>query len=331
MGAAIHSKRRKCGIRRRIRVIDCGLSTRVDAAIIPPRPDYLVRPDRRGKMGAIDDFAAMIDAVDSQRERLHGPPHSDVWGGVMAKRFRDDPKREMDDNFQVLASLVRQDDVFVDAGGGAGRLSLPMALRCRQVINVDPSPGMGQEFQESMAEAGIANASFVLSDWLESGGVQGDVVHAANVTYFVRDVDRFAAKLEAAAGRRVIITMWSVPNPMHSAGLFKMVYGEEQAMVPGHTQLLPALWEMGILPDVRFLPQVTTFDGVIQPPSYLQSKDDAVEMALEGIWLAPHHRDRGEAVVRENFKGLFEETPEGFIPLWLPDVHQVLITWETGR
>ena len=286
-------------------------------------------------MGAVEFYAAMIAAVVSQKERLQGPPIADIWGGVMAKRFRADPKREMDDNFQILASFVRPDDVFVDAGGGAGRLSLPMALRCREVINVDPSPGMGQEFQESAAEAGIANARFVLDDWLDPGGVQsgvaGDVVHAANVTYFVGDIDRFVRNLEAATRRRVIITVWSVPNPMHNATLFKMVYGEAQAPVPGYTHLLPALWEMGILPDVRFLPQVTTFDGEIVPPVFPQSKEEAVEMALGGTWLAPHHRSRGEAVVREHFGELFEEGPEGFIPHWLPDVREVLMSWETGQ
>ena len=286
-------------------------------------------------MSAVEDYAAMIEAVDSQKERLQGPPLPDIWGGVTAKRFRADPKRQMDDNFEVRASFVRPDDIFVDAGGGAGRLSLPMALRCRAVINVDSSLGMGQEFQESVAEAGIANARFVLSDWLDSdgvpGGVEGDVVHAANVTYFVRDINRFVAKLEAAARRRVIITMWSVPNPMHNATLFKMVYGEAQAVVPGYTHLLPALWEMGILPDVRFLPQVITFDGVPQAPAFPQGKEDAVEIALAGIWLAPQHRDRGEAVVLEHFQELFQEGPEGFVPQWIPDVREVLMTWETGQ
>ena len=282
-------------------------------------------------MGAVADYAALIDAVDSQRERLQGPRHLDIWGGETASRFRADPRRQMEDNYEILAAFVRPDDVFVDVGGGAGRLSLPMALRCRQVINVDPSPGMGQEFQESAVEAGIANADFVLSGWLDSDGVRGDVVHAANVTYFVRDIGLFAAKLEAAARRRVIITMWSVANPMHNAALFKMVYGEEQTMVPGHAQLLPALWEMGILPDVRFLPQVATIDGVPQAPTYPQSSEDAVEMALAGIWLAPQHRDRGEAVVRKNFDELFQQGPEGFIPQWLPDAREVFITWEPGQ
>ena len=282
-------------------------------------------------MGAVEDYAALIDAVESQRERLQSPQQPDFWGGETAKRFRADPNRQMDDNYEILAAFVRPDDVFVDAGGGAGRFSLPMALRCREVINVDPSAGMGAEFEESAAEAGIANAKFVLSDWLDVDGVQGDVVYAANVTYFVRDINRFIAKLESAARRRVIITLWSVAGPMLNARLFNMVYGEEQAMVPNHSHLLPALWEMGILPDVRFLPHGIHFNGVPQLPEFPGSKEDAVEVALAGIWLAPHHRDRGEKVVRENFEELFQREPEGFVPQWLPDARQVLITWETGH
>jgi len=282
-------------------------------------------------MSAVEDYAALLDVSDSQWERLQGPRKPDIWGGVTAKRFRADPKREMDDNFEVLASFVRPDDVFVDAGGGAGRLSLPMALRCGQAICVDPSPGMGQEFQESAVEAGITNAKNVVSDWMDADGVEGDVVFAANVTYFVRDIDRFVRRLEAAARRRVLINIYSPPPPVHNAKLFKMVYGEDQAEVPGHTQLLPALWEMGILPDVRFLPQVTTINGEPQLPTYPQTREFAMEMALAGVWLSLEHRDRAEAVVLEHFAELYEEGPQGFIPTWLPDARQVLITWETGQ
>ena len=118
---------------------------------------------------------------------------------------------------------------------------------------------------------------------------------------------------------------------MHNAKLFKMVYGEDQYTVPGHTQLLPALWEMNILPDVRFLPQGIRFDGVEQVHSFPKTEEDAIEMALEGIWLASHHRDRGEAIVRRQFDSLFEESADGFMPLWLPEARQVLITWETNK
>ena len=73
-----------------------------------------------------------------------------------------------------------------------------MALRCREVINVDSSAGMGEEFRECAAEAGITIARLIQSDWLEVEGVQGDVIVTANVTYFVRDIVRFISKLEEA-------------------------------------------------------------------------------------------------------------------------------------
>ena len=282
-------------------------------------------------MGAVEDYASLIDKVNSQKERLQGPVSEDIWGGMIAKRFRSDPKRQMEDNFEILAGFVKPDDVFVDAGGGAGRLGLPMALRCREVINVEPSAGMGIEFLESADEAGIKNASNVRANWLEPHGVVGDVVHAANVTYFVRDIGVFIERLVSAARRRVILSMYSAPNPMHNAKLFQMVYGEDQSTVPGHTQLLPLLWEMNILPDVRFMPQGIHFDGIEQLPAFPKTKEDAVKMALAGIWLAPHHRDRGGMVVREQFDNLFEESVDGFMPLWLPEARQVLITWETSE
>ena len=46
-------------------------------------------------MGAIADYGALIEAVDSQNKRLQGPPPPDLWGGDIAKRFRADPMRLM--------------------------------------------------------------------------------------------------------------------------------------------------------------------------------------------------------------------------------------------
>ena len=121
-------------------------------------------------MGAVADYAALIDAVDSQRERLQGPPGPDIWGGETAKRFRADPKRQMDDNYETLAALVKPDDVFVDAGGGAGRCGLPVALRCRAAINVDLPAGMGEAVEDGAAGAGRAYARRMGGGGLQFGG-----------------------------------------------------------------------------------------------------------------------------------------------------------------
>src|SRR5262245_37022129 len=168
-------------------------------------------------MTAAETYAARIDAVRAQRARLHGaPPPADAWAGPIARRFRADPHRPLDANLAVLASHIRPEDVFLDVGGGAGRIALPLALPCRAVTVADASSGMGAEFTAAAAEAGISNARFVHASWLEAAGLQGDVALTSNVTYFVREIVPFVKKLAAAARRRVMITVWSVANPNQS-------------------------------------------------------------------------------------------------------------------
>ena len=91
---------------------------------------------------------------------------------------------------------MQPEDTVVDAGGGAGRVSLPLALRCQELINVDPSPGMKAEFEAAATEAGIDNALFIQSDWLEATELAGDLVITSNVTYFVRDIVTFVRKMD---------------------------------------------------------------------------------------------------------------------------------------
>ncbi len=214
--------------------------------------------------------------------------------------------------------------MFVDVGGGAGRVSLPLTLRCREVVCVDPSAGMQAEFEPCAAEAGITNARFVRSDWLEAEGIEGDIAFAANVTYFVRDIVPFTERMERAARRRVMITVWSIPPAAQDARLFRLVHGEEQEAAPGHRELLPVLWELGILPDVRVLPN-SFRDGNELP----QTRDEAVSWAL--LRLRREDDARARAAVEVHFDDLFTPSPKGLHPLWRPDVRELIITWEPRR
>src|SRR5262247_4335522 len=253
-------------------------------------------------MTAAETYAACIDAVRAQRARLHGTqPPADAWAGPIARRFRADPHRPLDANLAVLASHIRAEDVFLDVGGGAGRVALPLALRCREVITVDASPGMGAEFTAAAAEAGIANTRFVHSNWLEADGLQGDVALTANVTYFVREIVPFITKLASTARRRVMITVWSVANPNQNAALFHLVYGEEPVALPGYRELLPVLWDLDILPDVHVLPGVPPVPGGPMGARLPQTPEDAVQLALQGQWLGPQDYARAHRLIEERF------------------------------
>ncbi len=272
-------------------------------------------------MSAAATYAARIDAVVHQQKRLRREDKGgDRWSGAMARRFRADPHRPLDANLSVIASYLQPDDVLIDVGGGAGRLSLPLALRCKEVVNVDPSPGMDAEFKSVVAEAGIGNARMITSDWLAAEGVQGDVVLAANVTYFVREIVPFVRKLQAAARRLVMIPIASPPPPMQNAKLYELVHGEPQEMVPGQPELLPVLWELGITPDVRLLPE--PFVRLGDP---LTTREQTIEVAVQAV--ESRDPERARQVIAANFDQLFAAGTEGFKPLWQRGFAQLLILW----
>ena len=276
-------------------------------------------------MTSSETYADRLDAVQAQNARIYGPaPSGDVWAGAAARQFRFDPRRDPDQNLAIIASYVRTDDVVVDVGGGAGRVCLPLALRCREVVNVEPSPGMAAEFESLAQEANINNARLVPSSLSESGEIRGDISFTADVTYFVRDITAFVVQLEAAAARRVMITVWSEPPPNRRGKLFQLVYGEEQAVLPGHRQLLPVLWDMGILPDVFAMPESPWWENE-RPPT----REEAVRMILEDRWLKPEDRGRAGAVIESHFDELFAPSEKGFVPQWRSDMRELLITWET--
>lgn len=82
-------------------------------------------------------YAARHDAEQAQRRRLLGEPEADRWGGAGAQRLRADVARPLSPHQEYVASFLRPSDVLLDVGGGAGRNGLPLADRCREVVNVD--------------------------------------------------------------------------------------------------------------------------------------------------------------------------------------------------
>ena len=283
---------------------------------------------------AADQYAARVDAVLAQRTRLRGPqPPGDLFAGVPADHplLKSDPRRPLDPNLEMIAAYIAPDDVVIDVGGGAGRVSLPLALRCREVINVEPSGAMGAGFTANATQAGITNVRVIVSDWLTSAPPVGTVALVNHVTYLTREIVPFIEQLEQVGRRRVLITVNSPPPPSWHRVLYHLVHGETEEVVPGHVELVNVLWELDILPDIRVLP-LHTARPIIPAPT--REAAIAGEMARFGgdqwaLWpLGSALEQRLRGLLEARFDELFAAGPEGFSPRWITPGREILITWQ---
>jgi hypothetical protein len=287
-------------------------------------------------MSAAETYAARVDAVIAQRTRLRGPqPAGDLFGTLPPNHplLTVDARRSLEPNLEIIASYVEPDDVIIDVGGGAGRYSLPLALRCREVINVDPSAGMLAGFQANARQTGISNVRSIQADWVAVDPPRGTLALVNHVTYLTREIVPFVQKLEAAASRRVLITVNSPPPPSWNRELYRLLFDEAEAIVPGHVELVNVLWELGIEPDVRMLPPTTS------PFPAIPARDAAVQNAIGrfggdqwAAWpLGAELESRLRQVLENRFDQLFTQTANGYAPTWITVGREVLITWEPRR
>jgi hypothetical protein len=194
------------------------------------------------------------------------------------------------------------------------------------MINVEPSKGMGEAFQASAREAGITNARWLASEWLEAGEVIGDVSLVVNVTYFVRDAVPFIEKLVQASRDRVIIATSITPPPNQSTRAFELVHGEPQAAVPGYRELLLVLWEMGIVPDVRVL-----YEARASALADTHRDRDAALASLDDPRRTGAESSRLTALFVAHFDELFEAVAGGYRRRVSGDPRMILVTWSTRR
>jgi hypothetical protein len=278
-------------------------------------------------------YLAQVDAVLAQRTRLRGKEPPALFDGLPPDHplMTADPRRPLDPNLAAIAEYVKADDVIVDAGGGAGRVSLPLALRCRAVVNVEPSAAMGAGFRANAERGRVDNSSVIESNWLDAEPPQGTLALANHVTYHTRDIVPFVEKLGQAGSRRVVITVNDPVPPSWHSRLFELVHGEAEEVEPGHVELANVLWEMGILPDIRVLPT-----HAAQPISQIvaTTREAAIVRALTAyrpqwsFWpLGTDLEARLRGILETGFEELFAAGADGFSPQWITPGREIMLTW----
>ena len=263
-----------------------------------------------------DIWKERVEAHHAQSLRAqHETPESDDFCRPYASAFRADPRRTDDPVLDRLASKVTPHTTVLDVGGGAGRLALPLALRCRHVTVVEPSESMVAELGDGAREAGISNLAVVQGPWEEAEAETADVVLCSHVVYGVADVVSFVEKLSAYAKERVLMFMESPQawlSPFWSA-----VHLEERVDLPALPELLNVLWEKGIYPDLEMLEK--------RAPQAFESREAAMEQLRGRLYVSPGSKQERRLLAAAD--ELLVETPEGLTVRGAHDRRQGLVSW----
>jgi len=255
--------------------------------------------DRRADLAELA-WARRVRANREQVDRFREVPDGADFYASTSSIFRADPDRTDDDVANVLLGLARPTDVWLDIGAGAGRYALPLARHVREVVAIEPSPGMAAALAEVAAEHGIANVRQVAARWPMERAPSGDVALMAHVGYDIEGIGAFLDAMEAAAPRRVALLMELQPA-MAAAPFWAAVYGEPRIPLPALPEFLDLLQARGAQPTVTRLPAT---------PARYGSFDEILAFLRRQTWVAPGGKRDRQLV--ETARATAVESPEGW-------------------
>ena len=270
-------------------------------------------------MGAIERWGEMVRVEHEQSDRMRGVRPGDHWTDY-ARQFKDAPHRQGDALVEALRAHLRPGDTLLDVGAGGGRLALPLALSCRSVTAVEPSPSMCAVLRETAGEYGIGNVSVAETDWLQASVEPADVVLCSHVVYVIEDIGAFVRKLNGHARRLALCVLFRFPPQSQIYRLWERVHGEPRRRLPCLPEFLPVLEELGIRAEV------TELDG--QPPRGFDSFEEARQMLARRLYVNPGT----EAMAR--LERALEDSLQEMDGAWqvkgTQPLRPCIVAWQTG-
>ncbi|MCX6021265.1 MAG: class I SAM-dependent methyltransferase [Chloroflexi bacterium] len=229
---------------------------------------------------ALASWAARVRGNREQVDRVREVEDGADFYGPVAQNFRADPHRQDEPALNFLRTLARPDQTWIDIGAGGGRYALPLALLTREVIALDPSPGMLSVLRAGMAEQGITNVRTVEGRWPAAASEQtnADVALIAHVSYDIEDIGAFLDAMEAAARSLCVAVLLERPPSSHGDALWPAAQGESRVTLPVLPEFLALLLARGRLFEVRLSER---------PGQSFSDPEQALALARRQTWVQP--------------------------------------------
>jgi SAM-dependent methyltransferase len=225
-------------------------------------------------------WAERVRANRDQVDQIRELPDRDFYAPV-SSLFVADPRRRDEEALDALISLASPDDRWLDIGAGAGRYALPLALRVKEVIAVEPSASMRNALRTGKEEHGIANLRIVAGAWPEILAEMGeppiaDVALIAHVGYDIGQIGPFLDAMERATARLCVAVLTDRSPASVADPFWPLVHGMERVPLPA----LPELSEL-----LRARGRTTEIQRVERAPRTFDSFDNLATFLRRQLWI----------------------------------------------
>jgi CTP:molybdopterin cytidylyltransferase MocA/SAM-dependent methyltransferase len=225
-------------------------------------------------------WAARIQADHEQVDRVREVPDGEDFYASVPRLFVADPRRVGDRTLDAILALARPDETWLDVGAGAGRYALPIALRVREVVAIEPSPAMIAALRAAMIEYEVPNIRTVEALWPPDDleGFAADVGLAAHVTYDIEGIGPFLDAFEASCRRQCVALLMDRTPASIAAPFWPLVHGEERVALPALDSFVDLLVARGRGPQVR---------RIAQGRRTWESRDQLAMVLRRQLWVEP--------------------------------------------
>ena len=236
--------------------------------------------DQAAPDGAAERWAELLSGWGLPQAILDQAPES-PWGHE-PRRFAVDETLDRDTTSARWARevLPPAGGTVVDVGCGGGRSSLTLAPPASELIGVDRSGAMLDEFVQAATLAGVARRT-VHGSWPEVADVTpiADVVVCHHVLYDVQDVIPFVVALTEHAQLAVVVEI-PTRHPMSAwSPAFAHFWQLDRPDGPTHRDLAAVLDELGLQPEFTTSPRPAL-------PIFAADPDVLVPMARRRLCLS---------------------------------------------
>jgi SAM-dependent methyltransferase len=220
-------------------------------------------------------WADRVRANRDQAERLRESTTGDHYAPI-SSLFVADPRRTDEPALDMLRAMTAPDESWLDIGAGAGRYALPLAFRVREVIAVEPSPGMRRALRTGIDEHGLTNVRVIAGTWPEAMDQleplpAADVSLIAHVGYDIDAIGPFLAGMENATRGRCVAILTDRSPASVADPFWPIVHGEARVALPALPDLVALLHARGCETEVvRVERSPRSFDSVDALASFLR-------------------------------------------------------------